>query len=125
MKGRDFDTNGEITGQVTFEWLEGGFFLVQRFYFNYIGQEIKGIEIIGYDPSSQTFPSHIFDNAGNHLQYTYEVGDDTVTTWAGPKGTATHMEGKVSEDRNTFTGRWINGPEVPGSGYEFTSTRVG
>lgn len=124
LRGRDFDTSGEITGQVTFEWLAGGFFLIQHFYINYIGQEIKGIEVIGYDPANDTFPSHIFDNSGNHLQYTYEVSDATITIWAGPKGSPTHMEGKVSEDGSTFSGRWIHGTDFPGTGYEFTGTRV-
>lgn len=35
LKGRDFTTNAGISGQSTFDWLEGGFFLVHRFNFDY------------------------------------------------------------------------------------------
>jgi hypothetical protein len=47
-----------------------------------------------------------------------------MTIWAGPKGSPTHMESKFSEGGNVFTGRWILGPDFPGSGYEFTVTKV-
>jgi hypothetical protein len=34
----------DIQGQVTFEWMEGGFFLVQRVNLEHDGHKIKGIE---------------------------------------------------------------------------------
>ena len=42
LKGRESGPDGEIHGQVTFEWMEGGFFLVQRVDIDHIGQKIKG-----------------------------------------------------------------------------------
>jgi hypothetical protein len=40
--------SGGIKGTNTYEWMEGGFFLVQRFDFDHDGREIKGVEIIGH-----------------------------------------------------------------------------
>ena len=34
-------------GQVTYRWLEGGFFLVQDFDLERYGQQVKGLEPIG------------------------------------------------------------------------------
>ena len=49
LKGRESGPDGEIHGQVTFEWMEGGFFLVQRVDIDYAGRKITGTESIGYD----------------------------------------------------------------------------
>ena len=38
----------DIKGKVTFEWLEGGFFLIQHFDFIQGGHKIKGMEVIGH-----------------------------------------------------------------------------
>lgn len=49
----------------TCEWLPGGFFLVHRWDAHMPDGEFKGVEIIGYDASSQTYPMHAFDSWGN------------------------------------------------------------
>lgn len=64
VKGRESGPDGEIHGQVTFEWMEGGFFLVQRVNLDHIGQKIKGVEYIGYDESSKALKSYFFSNHG-------------------------------------------------------------
>ena len=38
----------DIKGEVTFEWMEGGFFLIQHVDFVHDGRPVKGMEIIGY-----------------------------------------------------------------------------
>jgi hypothetical protein len=118
----------EIDGQVTFEWLEGGFFLMQHFNLEHHGQKmkIKGIEIIGYDRGfgaespSENIKSRIFDNTGNTFDYTYEVNDETLTIWGGEKGSPAYFKGTWSDDGNTNSGAWV----YPGGGYESTMTRV-
>ncbi len=75
-----------IKGQVTFEWLEGGFFLVQHGDLEQNGMKIKSIEYIEYeqkwgaDEPSKDCTSHVFDNMGHHFEYVWEVGDDTLTS---------------------------------------------
>lgn len=121
-----------IQGQITFEWLDGGFFLVQHYDFEQDGHPVKGIEIIGFehdwealeqaaDPGSgQDITSHTFDNRGNTFTYTWEVDGDTLTIWGGAKGSPAFYKGTFSGDRNRNSGRWV----WPGGGYESTMTRV-
>jgi hypothetical protein len=41
LKGRESGPDGEIQGQVTFEWMEGGFYLVQHVDMDYVGHKIR------------------------------------------------------------------------------------
>ncbi len=64
LKGRESGPDGEIRGRVTFEWMEGGFYLVQRVDIDHIGQRITGVEYVGYDESNGTLKSYFFSNTG-------------------------------------------------------------
>lgn len=44
-----WEVSGGAQGKVTFEWIEGGFFLIQRVGLEQHGQRIRGIEIIGHE----------------------------------------------------------------------------
>lgn len=127
LTGRETGPEGEIHGQVAFEWMEGGFFLVQHVEIDYIGRKMRGIEYIGYDESGGILKSYFFGNEGNPfnpgnpLEYVYEVGDDTLTIWGGYVGSSAVFKGKFSQDGNTIRGRW----EWPGGGYTATLTRIG
>jgi len=116
----------DIKGQVRFEWLEGGFFLVQHVDLEHNGHRIKGIEIIGYEREfgatepSKDIKSHWFGNTGDTFVYVYEVDDDTLTIWGGEKGSPAYYKGKWSDDGNTNIGAWA----YPGGGYESTMTRI-
>ncbi len=126
LKGREFGTDGEIHGQLAFEWMEGGFYLIQHVDIDYAGRKITGTEYIGYDESNENLKSYFFSNhgpgpfGGVALKYVWEVGDDTLTIWGGFVGSPASFKGKFGDDRNTITGRW----EWPGGGYEATMTRV-
>jgi hypothetical protein len=116
----------EIHGGVTFEWMEGGFFLIQRIDFDHAGRRIKGIEIIGHERGfraepSEEIKSRLYSNTGDTLDYVYELERNTLTIWGGEKGSPAYYRGTFSEDSNTLTGAW----HYPGgSGYEATSTRI-
>jgi hypothetical protein len=117
----------DIKGQVRFEWMEGGFFLMQHVDLEQNGQKVKGIEIIGYErPFGATEPgenikSRWFDNIGDTFDYTYEVDDETLTIWGGEKGSPAYYKGRWSNDGNTNTGAWVY---PGGGGYEATMTRI-
>ncbi len=116
----------DIHGQVTFEWMEGGFFLLQHVDFVHGGRVIKGIEIIGHDQPfggepSADIKSHWFGSTGETLEYTYEVDDEALTIWGGEKGSPAYYKGKWSKDGNTNSGGWVY---PGGGGYESTMTRV-
>lgn len=126
LRGRDLVTDGEIRGRLRFEWLEGGFYLVQHVEIDYVGRKIKGTEYVGYDRESQQLRSYFFSNDGPSpfggvaLEYVWEVDDDTITIWGGYVGSPAKFQGRFDPDRNSGFGRW----EWPGGGYEATMTRV-
>jgi hypothetical protein len=117
--------SGGVEGTTTFEWLEGGYFLVQRVDLEQEGQRIKGIEIIGHlrpfgEEPSEEIRSRFFDNQGNTLDYVYELEGDTLTVWGGEKGSPAFMRATIDADGNA-AGEWVY---PGGGGYRFTSTRV-
>ena len=114
-----------IRGQIKFEWMDGGFFLMQHVDFEHDGHKIKGIEIIGHERKFGSEPgkdikSRFYDNEGNTLDYVYELEGDTLTIWGGEKGSPAFYRGKFSADGNSNSGKW----EWPDGGYEATMTRV-
>jgi hypothetical protein len=121
-----WEMSGDVQGRVSFEWMEGGFFLIQRVDLGRPGQRIKGIEIIGHErpfgaEPSQEIRSRFYSNTGDTLDYVYELEGDILTIWAGEKGSPAYAKGKFSEDGNTGSGEWV----YPGGGYRFTMSRVG
>jgi hypothetical protein len=58
MKGRTLNSREDnVLGRVTFEWLPGGFFLQQRIELSFMGMELRSLELIRFDPETQSFPS--------------------------------------------------------------------
>jgi hypothetical protein len=118
---------GDARGTVTYEWMEGGFFLLQRVDLEQDGQPIRGVEIIGHDQPfgdgpSDEIRSRYYDNAGNTLDYVYELECDTLTIWAGDKGSPVYYRGVFSTDGTTLTGHWFY---PGGGGYDSTAIRIG
>jgi hypothetical protein len=118
--------SGGAQGQITYEWMEGGFFLIQHIDMESDGRKIKGIEIIGHvrlfgaEPS-QDIKSRYYGSTGETFDYVYELEGDTLTIWGGEKGSPAYYKGRFSADGNTLSGAWVY-PD--GGGYESTATRV-
>ena len=115
----------DTEGTVTYEWMEGHFFLIQHVSMRHGGHEIKSIEIIGHlqpfgETPSKDIRSRAYDSAGNTLDYVYELQGDTLMIWGGEKGSPSYFKGTFSEDGNTNTGEWV----YPGGGYKSTMTRI-
>ncbi len=67
-KENPYDSSVRWSAKESYEWLPGGFFLVNNFDAKIGDAPINGMEIIGYDAASQTYPSQLFDNYGRiHL----------------------------------------------------------
>jgi len=121
-----WEVSGGAQGRVTFEWMEGGFFLIQHVDLEQYGQRIKGLEIIGHarpfgGEPSEDIRSHFYDNMGNTLDYVYELeGDDTLTIWGGEKGSPAYCKGTFSDDADTLSSEWVY---PGGGGYRSTMTR--
>jgi len=118
--------SGGTEGTVRYEWMEGGFFLVQHVELEQYGQQIKGMELIGQlrpfgQPPSQDLHSRFYDSTGNTLDYVYELEGDTLTIWGGEKGSPAYFRGTFSADGDTLSGEWVY---PGGGGYQSTSTRI-
>jgi hypothetical protein len=121
-----WELSGGVRGKVTYEWMAGGFFLLQRVELEQHGRRIEGLEIIGHErpfggePSAE-IKSRFYSNTGDTLDYVYELEGDTLTIWGGEKGSPAYYRGTFGGDGDTLTGAW-HYPD--GGGYEATSTRV-
>jgi hypothetical protein len=119
-----WELSGDVGGRVTYEWMEGGFFLVQHVD---LGQEGTGMEVIGHERGFDSEPSadmksRFYSSTGDTLDYVYEIEEDTLTIWFGERGSPAYYRGAFSEDGNVLAGAW----HYPGGGgYEAISTRVG
>ena len=112
-----WEVSGGVQGQVSYEWMEGGFFLIQHVNFEHYGQRIEGIEIIGHErpfgaQPSEEIKSRFYSNTGDTLDYVYELEGDTLTIWGGEKGSAAYYRGIFSDEGDTLTGAW----HYPGGG---------
>jgi hypothetical protein len=121
-----WQVSGGAQGKVTYEWMEGGFFLIQHVELEQYGQNIKGIEIIGHEQQFGAAPgedikSRFFDNMGNTLDYVYEIEGDTLTIWGGEKGSPAYFRGTFSDDGNSVAGDWVY---PGGGGYSSTMSRA-
>jgi hypothetical protein len=116
----------DIEGEVVYEWMEGGFFLIQHVDFVHGGRKIKGMEIIGHEQPfgeepSEEIKSRYYDTVGDTLDYVYEVEGDTLTIWGGQKGSPAYFRGTFSDAGSTVAGAWVY---PGGGGYESTMTRI-
>jgi hypothetical protein len=121
MIGFEFESDTEIKGYASFEWMEGGFFLVQHVNLEYKGQKIRAIEVIGYDESTMTLKSHCFDNMGNVFEHVWELENDSLTIRSEDIRSPVIFTGKFSDSDNLISGAW----KWPGGGYTVTMTRAG
>ena len=116
-----------ITGTATHRWLPGGFFLEQRAQLDFMGLQIDSLELIGYDPDTDTFPSTVFSNLSPApLPYRWDVRGDlvTITVSYGPLDAT--FTGSWRED-GTFSGGWRPNPgadETVNVPYDISGVRV-
>ena len=127
VKGRTLDAEEDnVSGRLTFEWLPGGFFLQQRTELNFAGYEVKGLEVIGYDPATDRFPSTVYSSMiGVPIPYEYDVQGNQVTIRTDFNGGATY-KGSFGEDGDSGSGGWRPDQGAgPGNvAYDITVRRV-
>jgi hypothetical protein len=114
--------SGGVQGQVCYEWMEGGFFLMQHVDLG----DNKGLEIIGHlrpfgEEPSEDIKSRYYGSRGETFDYVYELEGNTLTIWGGEKGSPAFYRGTFSADGDTLSGAWVY---PGGGGYESTATRV-
>jgi hypothetical protein len=121
-----WNVTGGAKGQVRYEWMEGGFFLIQHVSLDNDGHISKGIEMIGHEQKfgeapSEDIQSRYYGSGGETFDYVYEMDGNTLTIWGGEKGSPAYYRGTLSADGNTLTGGWVY---PGGGGYQSTATRV-
>jgi hypothetical protein len=121
-----WNVTGGANGTVTYEWLEGGHFLVQRVDFDQDGHRVKGVEMIGHEQlfgeePSEDVKSRYYGSGGETYDYVYEPDGDTLTIWGGEKGSPAYFRGTFNADGTVLDGAW----HYPGGGgYSSTMTRA-
>jgi Protein of unknown function (DUF1579) len=99
-----------IKGELTFRWLPGGFFLEQRGRIDFAGLQIHAMELIGYDPGTDTFPSTVFSSfSPTPLPYRWDVRDESVEITVSYGQLDATFTGSWRDD-GTFSGGWRPNP---------------
>jgi len=117
---------GGAEGTVRYEWMDGGFFLLQHVRLEQYGQQVTGTEVIGHlrpfgEEPSEHVHSRFYDSAGNTLDYVYELAGDTLHIWAGEKGSPAYFTGTFADGDRALDGAWVY---PGGGGYESRMTRA-
>ncbi len=120
-----WELSGDTSGTVTYQWLDGGYFLIQKVTMSLFGRAVNVTEIIGHlrlfgESPSLDIHSRAFDANGNTFDYVYELDQDTLFIWGGQKGSPAYFKGIFSPDGNQCVGGWT----YPGGGYLSTMTRI-
>ena len=97
--------------RATFEWLEGGTWLVERWTIE-MPEAPHGIAIIGPGDGPATFRQHYFDSRGVHRIYEMTLDGGVWRMWRDATDPfAQRFGAKISDDGNTITGRWEKAPD--------------
>lgn len=107
LEGQEFDNSTHIAGQLTFEWMEGGKFLLQHVDIHYGSENFRGTHYIGYPTDwdgtqSAECISTFFDTAGNQYKYIWEFDGKQLRTLHGDNGAYGELNGTLSDDGKTL-----------------------
>lgn len=96
--------SGEMVGQVSFEWLEGGAFLIQRWHTP--DPFPSGVAVIGCDDSTGRCTMQYFDSRGVARIYEMSLTDGVWRQWRDAPGFSQRFTGALSDDANTIRATW-------------------
>lgn len=94
----------EASGQVSFEWLEGGAFILQRW--QPPDPMPNGVAVIGCDDSTGRCAMQYFDSRGVARIYELSLRDGAWQQWRDAPGFSQRFTGTFSDDGNTISGVW-------------------
>lgn len=94
----------------TFEWMEGGFFLIWRsgpMRPDFPGGLLPASHsLLGYDEETQQFIMYYFDSRGVHRVLYMHIEHNKWELSRKSPGFSQRFIGTISEDGNTITGAW-------------------
>jgi hypothetical protein len=110
-------------GRTTFEWLEGRFFLTQRFV-NEHPAAPSGIAIIGTGTDPTTFEQHYYDSRGVARVYQMSLDGGVWKVWREAPRFWQRYTGEISEDGTTIRGAWEGSVDGREWKYDFGLTYI-
>jgi hypothetical protein len=111
------------SGRTTFEWLEGRFFLTQRFVTEHPAAP-SGIAIIGAGTEPETFTQHYYDSRGVARLYQMTLNGGVWKLWREAPGFWQRYTGVISADGTTITGAWEGSPDGQDWKHDFGLTYI-
>jgi hypothetical protein len=113
-----------MRGRVTFEWLEGGAFLVMR-EVEWSGPS-GSVAVIDRVVAAETYAMLYFDARGVSRVYEMSVGDGVWKQWRSAPGFSQRFTGAFSDDGSTIAARWEHSSDGSHWNHDFdlTYTRV-
>jgi len=93
-----------LHGRTSFEWLEGGAFLMMRSEIDEPGVP-SGIAIFGSDDSEKEYYMLYFDERGVSRKYEVTLRDNIWKWWRNAPGFFQRYEGTIVDDGNTIIGK--------------------
>ena len=97
-------------GRTSFSWLQGGFFLVQRWTVD-VPVAPDGIAILGEDATTGGLVQHYYDSRGVARVYQMRLEGGTWTLWRDGPDFWQRFSGRFSEDGTTISGTWEHSPD--------------
>jgi hypothetical protein len=94
-----------IRGWTTYEWLEGGRFLIQRAR-NEHPDFPDSLSVIGVMEGEGDLSMQYFDSRGVHRVYGVEFDGNVLTVERDEPGFAQRLSATLSDDGSTLTGVW-------------------
>ena len=94
-----------IRGTTTFDWLEGGRFLIQRAA-NDHPDFPDSISVIGVMEGESDLSLHYFDSRGVHRVYAIGFDGNELTMERDAPGFAQRLTARLSDDGSTLQGVW-------------------
>jgi predicted ester cyclase len=94
-----------VTGHMSYEWLEGEQFLVQRSS-NDHPDFPDSISVIGFADKDEELTAYYFDSRGVFRTYRVAMERDTLRMWRDAPGFSQRLEAKLSDDGATLAGVW-------------------
>ena len=95
------DLPDTVHGQKTFEWLEGGHFLIERSRMAHPDVP-DNLSVYGADDSGEGLVQRYFDSRGVYRVYQVSLRDGTWNVWRDAPGFSQRFTGTFSDDGNTI-----------------------
>jgi hypothetical protein len=111
--------------EASFEWLDGGRFLIQRWRVDHPAAP-DGIAIIGAGETEGSYRQHYFDSRGVARVYEMTLADGVWKLWRTAPGFSQRFTGTFNPAGDTISGTWELSRDGSTWEYDFdiTYTRV-